>query len=230
MNLKGLQGDAVLAKDGEIGPVRDAYFDDERWALRYLVVEAEHWMPRRTVLISPASLEREPADAHTLRVALTCDEVKRSPDADTCKPVSRQYEMAHARHFGYPYYWLGPDLWGNSQVPMSVAAARKQGASALRELQEHAAEERDAADSHLRSSAEVIGYAIEASDGLIGHVEDFLVDESSWAVSGMIVDTRNWLPGGKVVLPPSAVADIDWQGKTVRVRLTREEIKSSSAA
>jgi uncharacterized protein YrrD len=146
MNLKGLQGDAVVAKDGEIGPVTDAYFDDQR-----------------------------------------------------------------------------------PQVPMSVAAARRQGASALRDLQEHAAEEREAADSHLRSSAEVIGYAIEAADGPIGHVEDFLVDESSWALSGMIVDTRNWLPGGKVVLPPSAVADIDWQNKKVKVRLTREEIKSSRA-
>ena len=76
MNLKGLQGDAVVAKDGEIGPVTDAYFDDQRWALRYLVVEAQHWMPRRRVLISPASIERERSDAHTLRVALTCNEVR----------------------------------------------------------------------------------------------------------------------------------------------------------
>jgi hypothetical protein len=85
--------------------------------------------------------------------------------------------------------------------------------------------------SHLLSSAELMGYGLEAPDGEIGHVEDFLVDDESWAIADMVVDTRNWLPGGKrVLVPPTAVAEIDRPAKKVRVRLTRDEVRNSPEA
>jgi hypothetical protein len=76
----------------------------------------------------------------------------------------------------------------------------------------------------------VVGYAIRAADGELGHVEDFVVEDDSWKIAGMVVDTRNWLPGKKVLVPPSAIADIDWEGRQVTVAMTREELKRAPEA
>jgi len=225
--VKDLQGDAILAADGEIGAVNDLYFDDERWGVRYLVVDTRRWIPGRKVLISPVNIDREHPIDEGIRVGLTREQIKKCPDIDERKPVSRQYEMAHARHFGYPYYWIGPDLWGPAPYPVSVEAAREQKATSARAMQEHAETDRVANDSHLRSSAEVIGYGIEATDGEIGQVADLVMDDETWAITDMLVDTRDWLPGKVVLITPSVVERIDHQDKKVRLRLAREEIMAA---
>ena len=83
-------------------------------------------------------------------------------------------------------------------------------------------------DPNLRSTNEVISYNINASDGNIGHVEDFLFDNDNWIIRYLIVDTHNWLPGGrKVILALNWIKDIIWPDSTVNVNLTKEEIKGS---
>jgi hypothetical protein len=214
--------------------VDDVYFDDEGWAVRYLVVSTGKWLPGRKVLISPATLERErdsePSDGIT--VALTREQVENAPGIDQDPPISRTLEEAHARYFGYPYYWTGPYLWGPASLPLAPtwpeAAPDRTTLTASAEAQA-AAEER-ARESHLRSSREVVGYAIRAADGEIGHVEDFLIDDEDWAIRDMIVDTRNWLPGKKVLVPPTAISNIDWNNQRVDVRLTRAELEEAPEA
>jgi sporulation protein YlmC with PRC-barrel domain len=98
------------------------------------------------------------------------------------------------------------------------------------EARELKAAEREAAQSHLRASSEVIGYSIHAADGAVGHVEDLLIDDRNWAIADLVVDTRNWLPGKKVRVPPSAVDAIDWKSREVKVRLRREEIEHPKLA
>jgi uncharacterized protein YrrD len=89
----------------------------------------------------------------------------------------------------------------------------------------------DAPPADLLSSAELMGCDLEAPDGAIGHVEDLVIDDESWEIADMVVDTRKWLPGGKrVLVAPTAVASIDAPGKKVRVRLTREEVRNSPEA
>jgi sporulation protein YlmC with PRC-barrel domain len=122
--VRELQGDEILAADGAIGSVDDVYLDDKRWGVRYLVVDTGTWLPGRRVLISPASVDARVSVARTLRVNLTRDQVKSAPHADSDRPVSRQYEMAHAAHFGYPYYWSGPMMWGYAAYPIPPARAR----------------------------------------------------------------------------------------------------------
>ncbi len=220
--VKELKGDEVLARDGRIGSVDDVYFDDERWAVRYLVVDTGGWLPGKRVLISPASVEPELSSGGNLRLALMREQVERAPHAESDRPVSRQYEIAHAAHFGYPYYWSGPFLWGAAAYPVPSAA----GAEA-----EHAARQAvEDGDPHLRSGAEVIGYGIEARDGSIGEVQDFVVDEKTWAIRDVVVDTMKWWPGGHVRVHPAYVERIDWQERTVHLRLTRDEVKLSGAA
>lgn len=230
--VRELQGDTIHARDGALGAVQDVYFDDERWGVRYLVVDTGTWLPGRQVLISPTSIDSASPDASAVRVNLTRDQVKGAPGIESDRPVSRQYEMAHAAHFGYPYYWSGPLLWGAVAAPGSPLAAGTAGSlgpgqsAAKRAAEEELAQ----ADSHLRSGAEVIGYDIEARDGAIGAVEDFVVDERTWAISDVVVDTRKWWPGGQVRIAPSEVERIDWNGRKMHLRLTREQVKAAAAA
>jgi hypothetical protein len=73
----------------------------------------------------------------------------------------------------------------------------------------------------------VIGYHIAATDGDIGHVEDFLVDEATWAIRYMVVDTRNCWSGKKVLVSPGWIAHVDWDASKVGVDMTCEQIKKS---
>ena len=217
--VKDLQGDRIAARDGEIGKVDEVYFDDENWRVRYLVVDTGRWLTGRKVLISPASIDRAKSSEHALAVGLTREQVEHSPDVDADKPVSRQYEEAHARYYGYPLYWGLPEA--------AVMPVPDPGGELARGLKQA---ERKAAESHLRSSGEVIGYSIHAADGRIGHVEDLRIDDRNWAVSGLVVDTRDWLPGKKVLVPPSAVDNIDWSTREVRLRMRREDVDRSCPA
>ena len=225
--MTDLKGDRIVARDGALGSVKDVYFDDERWAVRYLVVDTGTWLPGRRVLISPVSLSEERGAPDELHVALTREQVKHAPDTADDPPVSRLFELAHARHYGHPRYWVGPYLWGVAPVPLAAAPA---------EEPQHVSDEiavqarKRAEGSHLRSGAEVVGYHIVATDGEIGHVEDFVVDDETWAICDMVVETRNWLPGARVLIPPDTIAHIDWREKEVRVRLTRAELKQAPGA
>lgn len=228
--MKDLRNDFVLARDGRIGSVKDVYFDDERWAVRYLVVDTGEWLPGRKVLISPVSVDPENSRDDAIQVELTREEVERAPGVEADAPVSRLYEEAHARHYGHPYYWSGPYLWGPAPLPIAIPPTR----GAERKLDERerkrGALEQRARETHLRSGAEVVGYHIQAADGAIGHVEDFIVDDETWAISDMVVDTRSWLPGKKVLVAPDQIENIDWTAREVRLRLTKEELKAAPEA
>jgi sporulation protein YlmC with PRC-barrel domain len=226
--MQDLRGDDIVARDGNIGSVKDVYFDDERWAVRYLEVDTGRWLPGRRVLISPVSVSSVGADE--INVDLTRQQVEQAPGPEHDPPVSRLYEQAHARYYGYPYYWTGPYLWGAGAMPIGApsAAHAPKSPAEHEEVREQAVSR--AEESHLRSSSEVAGYLIRAADGDIGHVEDFLVDSESWAIADMVVDTRNWLPGRKVLVPPSVIEAVDWANKEVSVRLTREELRQAPEA
>jgi sporulation protein YlmC with PRC-barrel domain len=223
--MHDIKGDAILAHDGTIGSVQDVYFDDERWAVRYLVVDTGNWLPGRQVLISPRQVRPQAAD-DAIRVDLTRDQVEHAPGVEHEAPVSRILEEAHSRYYGNPYYWSGPFLWGAAPVPYAAGTAQPALHGGSREYGEIRDAEQRARESHLRSVSEVAGYAIRARDGDVGHVEDFLVDDETWAITGMVVDTRNWLPGRKVVVRPDAIGEVDWENRAVSVALERGQIQA----
>lgn len=228
--MMDLRGDTIAARDGEIGKVKDVYFDDERWAVRYLVVDTGNWLTGRKVLLSPASLERVSYEKRQIVANLTRAQVEEAPGLEAEQPVSRLYEKAHASHFGYPFYWSGPELWGFAAMPMlaqSRDAAVEENARENREAEEA---ERAAAESHVRSTAEVVGYKVRAVDGPAGRVDDFVVDDRDWSVESVVVDAREWLPGGQVLVPRGAVTGIDWHARELSVAMTREEIRSCPLA
>ena len=223
-NVKELRGFAIHATDGMIGEVDDFYFDDEDWAIRYLVVDTGHWLSGRKVLISPLAIGHLDWMAQQLGLSLTKTRVEHSPDIDTRKPVSRQHEAAHLGYYGYPYYWGGAGVWGPAAYPASLRSERSVEGT-LETRQTSPAETPN--DCHLRSGKAVTGYHVHAKDGDIGHVADLLVDDHTWAIRYMIVDTSNWWGGHHVLVAPQWIEAVTWSDKKVSVALTRHAVKDA---
>jgi hypothetical protein len=231
-SMKDLEDYAIRASDGIIGHVKDFYFDDEAWVIRYLVVETGGWLASRKVLISPIGLAPANWTEKVLPVSITKEQVKNSPDIDTDKPVSRQHEMRYLGYYGYPYYWDGGGLWGGGAYPGMMLTPGYGGFPAApytprpEEADARVGEARHQDDDlHLRSCKAVMDYHIEATDGDIGHVQSLLVDDQTWAIHYMVVDTSNWWLGHQVLIAPQWIQDVSWPESTVTISLTRQAVK-----
>jgi sporulation protein YlmC with PRC-barrel domain len=225
LSIKQLEGNALGALDGEIGHVKEFYFDDQKWAIRYVVVETGSWLAGRKVLVSPHAFGRLRQTEKVLRVKLTRKQIENSPSIDTHKPVSRQYEEEYHRYYGWPYYWQGDALWGMSRVPMMEMPPTSIPAKSAHTGAPHHNE----AAAHLRSANAVNGYHIKASDGTIGHVCDFMMDDESWAITQVIVKTGHRFSGKEVQIPTSKVERISYDESTVFVNLTINAVEKSPA-
>jgi hypothetical protein len=216
--IKALKGYAIGATDGDIGKLDDFYFDDESWTIRYLVAETGNWLLNRKVLISPLALGRVDVPGERFTVKLTKKQVEESPGIDTDEPVSRQHETSYLDYFNYPYYWDNPYLSGPMDDPQPSGGDQRGNEKAR-------AEHEEANDSHLRSANKVTGYHIEAADGDIGHVEDFIIDGGTWEIRYMVVNTENWWSGKKVLVSPRWIDRVSWIYSKVYVDLSLEKIK-----
>ena len=204
---KTLVGYKLQSLEGEIGKVKDLYFDDRDWTIRYLVADTGEWLVSRQVLISPHSLAGVDRDQGSITVKLTKDQIEHSPTLNRDKPVSRQFERAYLGFYGLPmYFGFEPK---RVKAGNSAQTGKKRG------------------DPDLRSTNDVSGHHVEASDGEIGHVEDFLIDDETWAIRYLIVDTRDWLPGRRVLISPRWIERVSWSEKQVVVDLPREAIRQA---
>lgn len=218
-SVKELRGYKLAAEDGAIGKVKDFLFDEAQWAVRWMVADTGVWLPKRLVLISPVSLGDPDWGSHLLPVRLTRDAIERAPGLSKDEPVSREYERRFFDTYGWPYYWSGVGVWGGAAAPGTLFA-RQEKADVFQPSPESGAHV-------LRSAQEVMGYYIHARDGDVGHVADFVVDDEIWAIRYLVVDTKNWLPGRKVLVAPAWIDDIIWADRKVVVDLTKEAVKDS---
>ncbi len=234
-STKELQGLTIHAMDGDIGRVDDLYFDDDAWTVRYLVVNTGNFLSGRQVLIAPAVIQWHDGEWDRIDVSLSCQQVKNSPAIDTAEPVSRQKERELAKYYQWPVYWGGGDSGTGAGIPgplMGLAGSQPPPADLTPEEGRSQnptvpIEEPESTESHLQSAREVIGYRIQARDGDIGHIEDFLVDNGSWRVNYLVIDTSNLWPGKKVILPPSWVRQVSWAERQAVVDLRRETVRKS---
>ena len=220
-SMKDMEDYTIGATDGLIGRVRDYYFDDQAWVIRYLIVESGDGEQQRQVLISPIAIGRPNWSEKILPVALTRTQVQKSPDIDTHKPVSRQHEMGYLGYYGYGAYWGGGGLWGAGIYPDELQGGLLEASS---KAAQHSGD-----DVHLRSGNEIMRYYVHASDGDIGHVQGLIVDEASWAIRYIIVNTSNWWLGHNVILSPEWIDGVDWAESKLSFDLSRQAIKDSPA-
>ena len=224
-DLKGLK---LRETDGTIGAVEDFYFDDASWMVRYLVVDTGTWLSGRKVLLPPQAAHAPDLAGGTLPVDLTKTQVANSPDIDLARPIERAMEERLYRHYGWEPYW------GEGLFPLDVPRYPGGRGGPFGDERSAAATTADQVEQalrpdfelHLRSADTVMHYYIHARDGDIGHVEDFLVEPEAWAIRYMVVATRNWLPGRKVLISPQWIDDISWSENMVHLDLLQSQLKS----
>jgi uncharacterized protein YrrD len=223
-SVKEIKGFSIQATDGEIGKAEEFYFDDHSWTIRYLIVDTGNWLVSRKVLISPESLHKPDWENKIFPINLTKKQIEDSPTIDSEKPVSRKHEIEMMQYYGWPNYWTGV---GGPVIGAIPPIHYYEPDKVKEELKNMAEQEEDEKNKNLRSSSEVINYTIQAKDDSIGHVEDFIFDDETWQIRYMIIDTKNFLPGKKVIIALSWIKNIEWTELKVHVDHTKEEIKNS---
>jgi sporulation protein YlmC with PRC-barrel domain len=223
-NIKSLIGYTMGATDGEIGKVEEFYFDDKNWTIRYLVVKTGSWLFGRSVLISPMALQKPDWAGREFPVNLTKDQVSKSPDIDTHKPIARQHEIALYEHYQWQPYresgFYSGGQWGViPPAPLFNKRILEDGANT--------SIQNEAIDAHLRSTERITGYHIHTSDGEIGHVTDFVIDDNTWQILYFFIDTHNWIGGKKVLISVRDIKEVKWENFQVIVDVTSDEVRSS---
>ena len=224
-SIKQLYGDKLGAADGDIGHVKDFYFDDLNWAVRYLVADTGSWLAGRQVLISPHAFGSLHQAGKVLRVNLTRKQIEDSPSIESHKPVSRQYEEDYYRYYGWPYYWEGDGIWGGMRgfpvldVPPKFGSAQPPAATGPKASRP---------DAHLRSTQAVNGYHLQATDGIVGHVCDFLMDDQSWAINQLVIKIGHRFTGKEVLVPVSKVNHISYDESKVFMKMTTDDVERST--
>jgi hypothetical protein len=224
-SLKQLYGGKLSAADGEIGHVKDFYFDDQNWVVRYVVVNTGSWLSGRQVLVSPHAFVSLDWTGKLLLLSLTRKQIEACPSIESHKPVSRQYEEAYYKYYGWPYYWEGSGLWGMSGFPILELPPKPVPG----EPASWSGPPPQSADAHLRSAQAVDGYHLQASDGINGHICDFMMDARTWAIRHLVVKTGHRFSGNEVQIPTSQVDRISYEKSSVFVNLTSKAIEQSPA-
>jgi hypothetical protein len=201
ITARQMYGTPLQGSDGRVGALYDVLFDDQSWKLRHLVVGLDRWFLGRQVLLRPEAVQRAEWLDRRLRVGLSKEQVRRSPNVETDLPVARRKSLAAAQVLVWEAYWTSV-LDTTSEI---------------------------GGDSHLRSTRMLTGLRIHCTDGQLGHVEDFLIDDQTWSVRELVVDTRNWWPGKRVLIEPALVESIDWDVREIRLSLPHDQVEHRPA-
>jgi hypothetical protein len=220
LNLNEFYGRKLAALDGLIGHVRDFYFDDKAWVLRYVVADTGSWLPGRLVLLSPHAFGPLEHGGKTLHVGLRIKQIENSPSIESHKPVSRQFEERYHSYYAWPAYWQGPQIWGMSGYPL-VVPPPELAAENIRA---------SSADVHLRSAKALTGYSVETVDGTVGRVSGFLMTGKSWAIPDMVVESGPWYSGKEILISHDKIERIDCEDSKIHVQLTKAAIQHASEA
>lgn len=202
-------GERIRSSDDEIGEVRDFYFDDQNWTVRYVVADTGGWLKGRLVLLSPHAFGELAPRENVLFANLTRKQIEGSPSIDEHKPVYRQEEEEFHRHYGFPYYAQSTPLWGLAGHPVLVPPPAP------------AETERKNVEAHLRSTRHVQGYKVGATDGPVGKVEDFLIDGETWVITKIVIKPGDWHTAKELIVPTENVARISYEDATLHLDVAR---------
>ncbi len=226
LNLSSIRGHSIAASDGTLGSVSDVLFDDVGWMIRWLVVDTGDWLSGRKVLLPPSALGHAEPEARIFPVRLTRAEIEASPELDSHRPVSRQFEISTYDYYGWAPYWDsgyfmgGYGFAGGAMSMVTDTEGQRRG-------DELARRQHDLDEPHLRSADAVAGYYLHATDGDIGHLSDFVLEDTDWSIHYLIVDTSNWWMGQKVLISPRSAREIRWAERLIYLDVDRQKIKDS---
>jgi len=220
-----MTGYELEASDGLLGTVKEFYFDDDHWTVRYLVADTGTWLSGRHVLLSPHALVAVLDSEQRITLNLSKQQVESSPSLNSDEPVSRQFERDYHGFYGWPPYWGGPLLWGPYPYIMGNPALFLLTTNTPGP--EGASTDVEEGDPHLRSTAAVRGYQIQAIDGPIGHVDDFVIDDETWTIRYLVVKAHEWWPGKRILVAPEWIGSVSWSESKVFISVSKEAIKTA---
>lgn len=218
LHTKKIIGHKLAATDGEIGHVHDFYFDDQTWAIRYLVAGTGTWFKERRLLLSPRDFVRSDESGQVLPVNLTRDQIEHSPSSNQHRPVSGQCVAKFYHDSGWPARWQGQRLWGTTDPPFAISAPP---------MGTGASDQND--DAHLHGTQTVTGYHIEATDGVLGAVSGFVLDDQTWTVRHVVVETGHWYAGREIFISPDKIERVSYPESKVFVSLTKDDLRHTLA-
>jgi hypothetical protein len=214
-SINQLIGKRLRAADGEIGKVKDFYFEERTWAIRYLLVDTGQWLPGRQVLLSPHSMGEFEHD-EPWGTNLSRKKIEHCPPLATHEPLTRGYEEKYYHHYGWSRYWHGQGLWGSNDIPTSGTPAR------LHPESEHAY-------AILHSTVAIGGYRLRAADGMVGLIYDFLMNPETWVIRQLTVKSGHWFSGGKVEIATSVIDEIRDENSILTTNLSKKEVEQNTA-
>ncbi len=214
-SIQQFYGKKLGAADGHIGHVKDFYFDDQSWTIRYLVADTGPWLAGRLVLLpshvfaADAFETAEAADNGILRVSLTRSQIKRSPSVDLHHPISRQYEEAYHRYYSWPFYWTA----GGGDDHLTTE-----------ELQEEILPQ-PGDDPCLRSTQTVTGYRVQATDGPVGSVTGLMIHGRDWKIRELIIKADPEITAEEIFLLPESVGRISCEETMIYINLAQNDVR-----
>jgi hypothetical protein len=218
-SLKDLQNYKIHAKDGDLGSVHSFLFDDLSWSLKYLVVDTGKWLPGKKVLISPFDIDDLLWKDKIMNLRLKIDDIENSPSINDKQPVYLQMQEQKRKKLSSTT--IIPAV--GTPIPTYVTLNED---LQLNEITKHA--EKNNINTHLRSSLEVMGYHMNATDGEIGYLDDIIIEDNlTWKIHYIIIYIGNWLTGKKVIVSPNWIDNIHWENKLIDIDLTKEKVEES---
>jgi len=239
LNTRELVGYRLQATDGAIGTIDDLLFDDRAWTIRWVTADTGSWLHSRKVLLPPESFGEPDHVGREIPVDLDRKRIEDSPSLESDQPVSRQVEAGIYDIYGYTPYWDlaygAPTAGVVGNMPVASIGTQASNGAQAQQVEPAAPQEALMTDTidhgqgnpHLRSTNELMGYYIEAKDGSIGHVEDILIESHGWETRYLLIDTRNWWPGRKVLISPKWASSVSWSDRKVYLDMTREQVRTS---
>ena len=211
--FRTLRDRPLIASDGRIGEVREFYFSEENWAIRYLVISIRSWFDDRLALIPVHALERINPEDKTISVRLNKQQVLRAVSVESETPVSEQPQERINQ----------PERKESQPVPGLLASALPQNGASVALNKKMAA-----ADSHLRCSEELRGnYTLMIYDGKIGLIEGLIIEDDQWRLRYLVVRTGFLLSGKLVLIPPQWINRISFEQREILVGLPCSLIKEA---
>ncbi|MEO8569485.1 MAG: PRC-barrel domain-containing protein [Ginsengibacter sp.] len=223
-SINGLVGFTIGATDGEIGKVEEFYFDDTTWTVRYMIVKTGGWLTGREVLISPEAILKPDWENKVMPVNLTREQVQNSPDIDTDKPISRQEEEKLFAYYPWQSYY-DAGLYGEGIGMMGTFPLTPLVTENI--LEEGEVKKEPEIKTHLRSTHEMKGYTIHATDGEIGKISDFILNEQTWQITFIVVKTGNLFSEKKVLVSPSWIREVKWNMQEAIINVSVDAVKNS---
>jgi hypothetical protein len=193
-------GASVDAEDGEIGKLIDFLFDDRDWTVKCLVLDAGDRTGYRRMTLPPhLVLEKDWQDRRLTIAGSASDRIENSSDEPTHADSENSTETETAAIAGWSLLW--------------------------RRIVKHP--RHNIENSHLLGAEGVIKYHLHETDGRLGRLVDFLIDEESWKIRFIEADTGAWWPGKRVLIPPERIESIDAAKRVLRLDISRHALKQS---